>query len=215
MNRLKIAGMLCLTAALAFGAGCQRKGEEEGRGTNAQDNTGIPTAAEEPSSTTPGPGGPSGAPAATATLQGAPGDDIAGTVTFHSTADGVHIVAEVTGVDGAGRHGFHVHENGQCDHEGEKHFTSAGGHFNPTGAEHACPPTDPRHAGDLGNIEVGANGSARMEMTSNELSLTGPNSVIGKAIILHANEDDCKTQPTGNAGDRLACGVVTAGGGQP
>jgi Cu-Zn family superoxide dismutase len=214
MNRLKMAGMLCLTAALAFGAGCQRKGEEEGRGTNAQDNTSIPTAAEEPSSTTPGPGGPAGAPAATATLQGAPGDDVSGTVTIHQAGDSLHIVAEVRGVDAAGRHGFHVHENGQCDHEGEKHFTSAGGHFNPTNAEHACPPTDPRHAGDLGNIEVGANGVARMEMTTSGLSLSGPNSIIGKAIILHANEDDCKTQPTGNAGDRLACGVVTAGGGQ-
>lgn len=216
MNRLKIVGMLCLAAVLALGAGCQGekagKGEEEGRGTNAQDNTANPTAAEEPSSTTPGTGGPS---TATATLQGAPGDGIAGTVTFHATDDGVHVVAEVQGVDGAGKHGFHVHENGQCDHEGEQHFTSAGGHFNPTGVEHACPPTDPRHAGDLGNIEVGANGSARMEMTSDQLSLSGPNSVIGKAIILHASPDDCKTQPTGNAGDRLACGVVTAQGGQP
>ncbi|HYO16765.1 MAG TPA: superoxide dismutase family protein [Thermoanaerobaculia bacterium] len=215
MNRLKIVGMLCLAAVLALGAGCQRKGEEEGRGTNAQENTAIPTAAEEPSSTTPATGTPAGGPSsATATLQGAPGDDISGTVTFHATDDGVHVVAEVQGVDGAGKHGFHVHENGQCDHQGETHFSSAGGHFNPTGVEHACPPTDPRHAGDLGNIEVGANGSARMELAVTGLSLSGPNSVIGKAIILHANPDDCKTQPTGNAGDRLACGVVTAQGGQ-
>lgn len=203
MNRLKIAPMLCLAAVAVFAA-CDRNEETV---PNGDESTAMTTAAEEPSATT----GPS---TATATLQGAPGDDISGTVTFHATDDGVHLVAEVQGVDGAGKHGFHVHENGQCDHEGEKHFTSAGGHFNPTGAEHACPPTEPRHAGDLGNIEVGANGSARMELAVTGLSLSGPNSLIGKAIILHANEDDCKTQPTGNAGDRLACGVVTAQGGQ-
>ena len=204
MNRLKIAPMLCLVAVVAFAA-CDRNEETV---PEAGESTAMTTAAEEPSTM-------AGPATATATLQGAPGDDISGTVTFHATDDGVHIVAEVQGVDGAGQHGFHVHENGQCDHGGEQHFTSAGGHFNPTGVEHACPPTDPRHAGDLGNIEVGANGSARMEMTSNQLSLSGPNSVIGKAIILHASPDDCKTQPTGNAGDRLACGVVTAQGGQP
>lgn len=205
MNRLKIAPMLCLAAVVAFAA-CGRNEETV---PTAEESTAMTTSAEEPSSTA------GGSSTATATLQGAPGDAVSGTVTFHATADGVHIVAEVQGVDGAGKHGFHVHENGQCDHEGEAHFTSAGGHFNPAGAEHACPPTDPRHAGDLGNIEVGANGSARMEMSTNLLSLSGPNSVIGKAIILHANPDDCKTQPTGNAGDRLACGVVTAQGGQP
>lgn len=203
MNRLKIAPMLCLAAVVAFTA-CGRNEEAV---PEAGESTAMTTAAEEPTAM-------AGPATATATLQGAPGDGISGTVTFHATDDGVHLVAEVQGVDGAGKHGFHVHENGQCDHEGEAHFTSAGGHFNPTGAEHACPPTEPRHAGDLGNIEVGANGSARMEMSTNLLSLSGPNSVVGKAIILHANEDDCKTQPTGNAGDRLACGVVTVEGGQ-
>jgi Cu-Zn family superoxide dismutase len=151
---------------------------------------------------------------AQATLQGAPGDtDFSGTVTLYHEGNGVRVVADFAGVDTPGKHGFHVHETGECAHDeaGGKHFSSAGGHFNPTGAEHACPPTEPRHAGDLGNIEIGANGSGHAELTTGLLSLDGANSVVGKAIILHTGEDDCKTQPTGNAGDRLACGVVTAG----
>jgi superoxide dismutase, Cu-Zn family len=145
---------------------------------------------------------------ATATLQGAPGDaDFSGTVTFTQEAGGLRVVADLAGVDKAGKHGFHVHENGMCEHD----FTTAGGHFNPAGVEHACPPTEPAHAGDLGNVEV-SNGSGRAEMMTNLLTLDGPNSVVGKAIILHAGEDDCKTQPTGNSGDRLACGVVTMDG---
>jgi len=147
---------------------------------------------------------------ATATLQGAPTDtDFKGTVTITPDGAGVKIVADLSGVDKDGPHGFHLHQNGECTHgEGDKHFTSAGGHFNPANADHACPPTEPRHAGDLGNIEV-KNGTGHLEITTNALSLSGDNTVVGKAFILHAKGDDCKTQPTGDAGDRLACGVVT------
>ncbi|HEX7186353.1 MAG TPA: superoxide dismutase family protein [Thermoanaerobaculia bacterium] len=207
MNRSKLllfATMFCLVVSVA----CDRDEERDDTAatdTAAPTDTSMDTTASAPEPT-------SAAGPATATLQGAPGDtDFSGTVTITPDGAGVRVVAHFEGVDTDGMHGIHVHENGQCEHGGDKHFTSAGGHFNPTGTEHACPPTDPRHAGDLGNIEI-TQGVGHVEMITTGLSLSGPNSVVGKAIILHTGEDDCKTQPTGNSGDRLACGVVNMGG---
>ena len=148
---------------------------------------------------------------ATAELQAAEGSEISGTVTFSQLRGGsVTVQAEVEGVEGAGLHGIHIHEEGDCS---AADFTSAGGHFNPTDAPHACPPTTPRHAGDMGNLEIGEDGTGSMEASLANITLEqGAESyIVGKAVILHAGEDDCETQPTGDAGARLACGVIQAG----
>ena len=105
-----------------------------------------------------------------------------------------------------GTHGVHLHEKGDCS---APDFSSAGGHFNPAGAPHACPPTAPRHAGDLGNIVIGPDGSGRLEITTDLLSVApGAKSAVGHALILHDDADDCASQPVGHAGMRAACAVL-------
>lgn len=131
----------------------------------------------------------------------------AGMVMFTQDGDQVKIVAHLVGVP-PGTHGLHIHELGDCSADD---FTSAGGHFNPTDAPHGGPDDDERHAGDLGNIVIGSDGSGHLELTSDMLSVDeGVNGVIGRGVILHAKEDDLVSQPTGAAGARLACGVVVS-----
>jgi Cu-Zn family superoxide dismutase len=157
---------------------------------------------------------PQVAPGATAILESADDPKLSGTVTFTQLVDAVRIEINVAGADHPGPHGIHLHENGKCEHDpAGKHYTSAGGHFNPTAAPHACRESTTHHAGDFGNIEIQPDGTGHLVVVTAMLSLRGPNSPIGKAVILHTGADDCKTQPTGNSGGRLACGLVSAEGG--
>ena len=129
---------------------------------------------------------------------------VTGTVTFEKVSDGVKVVADVTGLE-PGEHGFHVHEFGDCS---APDGTSAGGHFNPENKPHGAPTDAERHVGDLGNITSDASSAAHYERTDQLIALSGPHSIIGRAIIIHVGQDDLTSQPTGNAGARAACGVI-------
>lgn len=141
---------------------------------------------------------------AVATLQPTLGSAVAGKVSFVRAEAGVKLSLEVKGL-APGKHGFHIHEFGDCS---APDASSAGGHFNPSGDPHAGPMDAARHAGDMGNLEADATGVAKLEYVDAKMSFEGASSILGRGVIVHANPDDLKTQPTGNAGGRLACGVI-------
>lgn len=143
-------------------------------------------------------------------LYGTQGNTVSGTVTFTKVAEGVKVVASLSGLT-PGKHGFHIHEFGDCS---SPDGLSAGGHFNPTGAMHGAPMDQSRHEGDMGNIEADAKGNAHLEYVDPHMSFDGPGSILGRSVIVHAKEDDMKSQPAGNAGPRIACGVIGLAKGQ-
>jgi Cu-Zn family superoxide dismutase len=140
---------------------------------------------------------------AVAILHSASGSQVTGTVTFTLMGDTVQVVADITGLT-PGKHGFHIHEFGDCS---AADASSAGGHFNPMKKPHGAPDAAERHAGDLGNLEADSAGKAHLELKDNMLKLSGENSILGRGVIVHEKVDDW-SQPTGNAGGRVACGVI-------
>jgi Cu-Zn family superoxide dismutase len=151
---------------------------------------------------------PAAAQTAKATLKTADGKE-AGAATLTQTPSGVLIALAVKGLP-AGEHAFHVHAVGKC----EPPFTSAGGHFNPASKKHGMEAAEGSHAGDMPNLYIPASGELTVEIANPMISLVKgqPNSVFdadGSALVIHAGVDDYKTDPTGNAGDRIACGIIT------
>lgn len=146
---------------------------------------------------------------ARAVLQALGTSGVSGTFTFEAAQDGsVRIRAEVDGLT-PGRHGFHIHEFGDCS---APDGASAGGHFNPSGHAHGAP-GPASHAGDYGNLDANAKGHASLSVTSTSISLDqGAQGIVGRSVIVHAGEDDLKTQPTGNSGGRIACTVIEMSG---
>ena len=138
-------------------------------------------------------------PSAIAVLIPTEGNDLQGTVTFIQTPEGVRVQANLTGLTAGTEHGFHVHQYGDCS---ASDGTSAGGHFNPHGADHAGPDAASRHVGDLGNSE------ATYDRVDTQLAFEGESSIIGRAVIVHGGTDDLSSQPSGAAGPRIACGVI-------
>jgi Cu-Zn family superoxide dismutase len=143
---------------------------------------------------------------AAAAIESRSGSKVTGKATFTELASGGTRVEVWIENATPGSHGLHLHEKGDCS---APDATSAGGHFNASGNPHAGPAEKARHNGDLGNIEVGADGKGHLDVTSDLLTVKpGPNSVKGKAVVFHEKTDDLKTQPTGNAGGRFGCGVI-------
>jgi len=149
-------------------------------------------------------------PRATAVLESTKGSKTFGEATFEQLgADRVQVVVNVQGLKPGQQHGFHIHEVGDCS-SGDGMSTK--GHFNPASKPHGNPSSSEHHAGDLPPLQADKSGRAKLQVTVSGISVApGPASIVGRGLIVHADPDDFKTQPTGNAGARIACGVIKAG----
>lgn len=126
-------------------------------------------------------------------------------VIFQTVPEGLKITADATGLTPNSTHGFHVHKVGKCEGPGYK---TAGDHFNPTNMEHGSPKSEASHMGDMGNLVANAKGEAHMEMILKKDEAKDLKEFAGKSVVIHAKADDLKTQPAGDSGDRIACGVI-------
>lgn len=155
-------------------------------------------------------GGSAGSvPMAQVTLTPAFGSAVTGQLQIVPMGDGVQVTGQITGLQPGSTHAIHIHENGDCS---APDASSAGGHFNPAGSEHGKVARGAHHAGDMDNIVADANGTSQVDRHASGPSLDAgaADNVIGRAVIVHATADDYTSQPSGNAGARLACGVIVA-----
>lgn len=138
------------------------------------------------------------------------GSEVSGTVRLAAGPTGVRLTGRITGLAPESEHGFHVHEKGDCS---APDASSAGPHFNPEDQPHGAPSSMKRHLGDMPNIKADASGAAAIDLTIERATLDadGANSLMGRGLIVHADPDDYESQPSGNAGARLACGAIGSG----
>lgn len=140
-----------------------------------------------------------------ATLESRSNSTATGTARFEQVGNQLKVSIQIAGAT-SGQHGLHIHVVGDCSDPVAK---SAGDHFNPAKHEHGGPGTEHKHAGDLGNIVVGEDGKGTVELLTDQLSVnTGEIAIMGRSIVLHEKPDDLTTQPSGNSGVRIACGVI-------
>lgn len=160
-----------------------------------------------PSAPAPAAHNASTAKQAVANLASASGSLVSGRLTLAPMGDGVHLAGDIGGLQPGSSHGFHIHEKGDCS---AVDASSAGGHFNPGAQPHGRAGHGAHHAGDSDNLVADANGVAHVDAHVSGVSLGGgaANDIAGRAIIVHAVADDYSSQPAGNAGARVACGVI-------
>ncbi|MBB4128198.1 Cu-Zn family superoxide dismutase [Xanthomonas translucens] len=194
--------VLFLATTLALGA-CKREEPAAADAPAAAATPATPAPAAEPA-----PAATPAQAAASAALSPTQGNQVAGEVKFDTVEGVVHVTGTITGLKPNSEHGFHIHEFGDCS---APDGSSAGGHFNPAKSEHGQVSADPHHGGDMPNLKADADGKATIDAAvSNNVNIGKGDGfdILNHAVIVHADPDDYKTQPTGNAGGRLACGVI-------
>lgn len=194
---------LCIAAFAATGCG----GSNDGAAT-------APVGPDMRTPAAPGPGSPPGQlpDSATAQVGATQGHSVTGALALRALpGGGVNIGGALQGLPPNGEFGFHVHERGDCS---APDASSAGEHFNPTASEHGHPGSETHHAGDMVNVQSDDAGVAQVDFTLGDVTLHDgrETDILGKAVVVHANPDDFTTQPSGNSGDRIACGVIAAAG---
>ena len=205
MKRVLIT--MVLSAAVLGVGGCKKSssGGPAGPGSATTEPTTEPVKPAEPEKPAEPPAPP---PPKEASAEMAPTakSKVKGTISFKEVEGGVEANAALEGLT-PGDHAWHVHEKGDCS---APDASSAGGHFNPSGHKHGAPDAAEHHEGDFGNLTAGKDGKATKTFVMKGITLAeGANSIAGKGFIVHEKADDFKTQPTGNAGGRVACGVIT------
>jgi len=147
-------------------------------------------------------------PVGTALLESRSGSAVTGTATVLKQRSGLALHVELSGLSPGSEHGFHIHEKGDCS---APDAMSAGGHFNPEGTPHGRTGLGPHHLGDLGAMVADSRGRVSADIPLDELTVVaGPRNVIGRSLVVHRDRDDYVSQPAGNAGPRIACGVIIA-----
>ncbi|HZN56707.1 MAG TPA: superoxide dismutase family protein [Planctomycetota bacterium] len=181
-----LSASLCLAASFGLAAGCSSSRKSD----------------------VASPSRPSNSPwVARAAIDARSGSSLNGSALFTESDGSVRVLVMVSGAS-PGKHAVHVHEKGDCS---DAEANNAGGHFNPDSHKHGAPGVTEHHAGDFGNVEVGSDGSGRLELTAGDITVRpGPRSIVGRAIVVHAMPDDFVSQPAGNAGGRVGCGVIRA-----
>jgi Cu-Zn family superoxide dismutase len=193
---MRMKALIPLSIATALLAACGQR-----------DSAPQPTAGDPPPATAAPAPQPAGG---TVQLEPTQGNTASGTLTLTQEATGVRLAGTLQGLKPDAQFGFHIHEKGDCS---APDASSAGDHFNPANAQHGNPDGDAHHAGDMHNVKSDAQGNAQVDALADAVSLDGsqPAGVIGRAVVLHEKPDDYATQPSGNSGNRIACGVIAAG----
>ena len=188
-----------LTAAILLAACGRQDQPQRSEATTEAPATATPATPDPPT-------GPTG-DTASVQLAATQGRTATGVLSVTSASDGVHLSGSLQGLKPDSEFGFHVHEKGDCS---APDASSAGEHFNPGGAQHGNPSGDAHHAGDMLNVKSDSQGMAQVDVHASGATLhTGqPTDVLGRAVVLHEKADDYATQPSGNSGARIACGVI-------